>query len=81
MSLHWVRVSTVAVLICSRAWYSQAEDAKAASAAAPATAPASVAKESSLTADQALQRLIEGNGRYVAGCERSGWGAARGAAR
>ena len=67
ISLQWVRVSTVAVLIGSSAWYSQADDAKAASAAAPATAPASVARESSLTADQALQRLIEGNGRYVAG--------------
>jgi carbonic anhydrase len=67
---HWVRISTVAVLICGGSWHSQAEDAKATVAAppvAPATALASVAKESSITADQALQRLIEGNGRFVAG--------------
>jgi len=69
IGLHWVRVSTVAILICSSCWHSQAEDAKAALAApaAVATTPASVGKESSLTADQALQRLIEGNRRYVAG--------------
>ena len=67
--LHWVRVSTVAILICSSCWHSQAEDAKAA-LVAPAevvTAPASVGKESNLTADQALQRLVAGNERYVAG--------------
>ena len=69
IGLHWVRVSTVAILICSSCWHSQAEDAKAA-LVAPAevvTAPASVGKESNLTADQALQRLVAGNERYVAG--------------
>ena len=67
IGLHWVRVSAVVVLICGSSWHSQADDAKTALAAAPVTAPASAAKESRLTADQALQRLIEGNGRYVAG--------------
>ena len=67
IGLHWVRVSAVAVLICGSSWHSQADDAKTALAAAPVTAPASAAKESRLTADQALQRLIQGNGRYVAG--------------
>ena len=61
--LYWVRVSTVAVLVFNICWHSQAEDAKAASV----TPPASAVRESSLTADQALQRLIEGNGRYMAG--------------
>ena len=112
ISFRWLKVSTIAVLVCSGYWPIQAEDAKptpAAPPAAPAVAPAvapptapaaaavpapvpapvpavappaapapvpaapvpaapvSEAKEVSLTADQALQRLIAGNARYVAG--------------
>ena len=67
---HWVRVSAIAVLVGSGCWHSQAEDATglvAAPVTTQATAPASTVSKSGLTADQALQRLIAGNERYVAG--------------
>jgi carbonic anhydrase len=67
---HWTKTATVAALICLGALPLQAEDAKpepAAPPTAPATTTAAVAKAVTLTADQALQRLIEGNARYIAG--------------
>ena len=66
----WVRVSAIAALVGSGYWHSQAEDATgpvAAPVTTQATAPASTVSKSGLTADQALQRLIAGNERYVAG--------------
>ena len=66
----WVRVSAIAALVGSGYWHSQAEDATgpvAAPVTTQATAPASAVSKSGLTADQALQRLIAGNERYVAG--------------
>ena len=66
----WVRVSAIAALVGSGCWHSQAEDATgpvAALVTTQATAPASAVSKSGLTADQALQRLIAGNERYVTG--------------
>jgi carbonic anhydrase len=63
-------VSAIAALVGSGYWHSQAEDATgpvAAPVTTQATAPASAVSKSGLTADQALQRLIAGNERYVAG--------------
>lgn len=67
---HWLVLSAVSALLCGGVPDTRAEAAKAASAphiSAPATAAASKTKSTALTADQALQRLMEGNGRYVAG--------------
>ncbi|MEI8044244.1 MAG: carbonic anhydrase, partial [Verrucomicrobiota bacterium] len=65
-----MRVSAIAALVGSGCWHSQAEDATgpvAALVTTQATAPASAVSKSGLTADQALQRLIAGNERYVTG--------------
>jgi hypothetical protein len=65
-----MRTSIAATLMLAWVWQIDAEDEKAASGApptAPAVASSSSGKETALTADQALKRLIAGNERYVAG--------------
>ena len=60
---------TVVALTSGDLWLARAEQAEAPSApasATPASAPARAVKPPTLTAEQALQRLMDGNGRFVA---------------
>ncbi len=62
-------ISIIALMVCGCVWQARSDDTKvmlASAATVPPTTMASAVKSTSLTAEQALQRLIEGNERYVA---------------
>ena len=62
-------ISTIALMVCGCVWQARSDDTKvqlASVSPVPATAAASAVKSTPLTAEQALQRLIQGNERYVA---------------
>jgi carbonic anhydrase len=66
-SLVCVTVLATAILLCDGLPQARSEDAQMPAASVPAVTTASSVAPVSLTGEQALQRLMEGNDRFVAG--------------